>query len=67
MWKQDPVTQRFFEYLKEKRMVLMDSWANGQFTAAFETEMIVKNAAATGACSAYQDMIDIEADQLYGD
>lgn len=45
----------------------MESWANGEFTAAFDTEMAVKNASATGACSIYKEIVDIEVEDLFGD
>ncbi|MBT9137983.1 MAG: hypothetical protein DDT31_00527 [Syntrophomonadaceae bacterium] len=46
---------------------LKDAWANGQFSAAFDTEMLVKNAAATGACSALKSVLDLSVDDLYGE
>jgi hypothetical protein len=41
-------------------------WANGEFSAAFEMEMAVKNAGATGFCSAMQELIDLDYDSLHG-
>ena len=32
----------------------MELWAGGTFSAAFDIEMAVKNAGATGACTIYQ-------------
>ncbi len=37
----------------------MEAWADGNFTGTFTTEMAVKNAGATGACSAYQRILDL--------
>lgn len=45
---------------------LKESWANGEFTAAFDIEMMAKNAGATGAASAYQRILDIELIDLEG-
>ena len=45
----------------------MGLWADGHFTAAFELEMLVKNAAATGACSVFKELIEIDYETLYGD
>lgn len=44
----------------------MQAWADGTFSAQFTMEMAVKNAGATGACSAYQDILNLEAEDLYG-
>lgn len=57
----------FFRKIKSLREDLKDKWALGHFTAAFNTEMIAKNAGATGACSAYTEMLDIDAEDLFGD
>lgn len=46
---------------------MRDAWENGNLSAAFETEMIVKNAGATGRCEAMKDVINLEADDLFGD
>ncbi len=42
----------------------MEDWANGNFTGTFTTEMAVKNAGATGACSAYQQLLDLTFEDL---
>lgn len=39
-------------------------WASGSFTAAFELEMMVKNAAATGACSIYEQVSEMDFNQI---
>jgi hypothetical protein len=46
---------------------LKECWAQGDFSAAFDVEMAVKNAGATGACSAYKDLLEIDAEDLFGD
>ena len=43
-----------------KREDLKEQWANGVFSAAFTTEMIIKNAAATAACSILDDLLNID-------
>jgi hypothetical protein len=43
---------------------LKEAWANGQFTAAFDIEMMAKNAGATGAASVFQELVEIEYETL---
>lgn len=42
----------------------MEAWANGTFSAAFSVEMAVKNAGATGACSVYEEVIELDYQQI---
>ena len=66
-WKSHPVTLQLFQLLRQKREDLKELWANGHFSAAFDTEMMVKNAGATGAASAYQEVLSLEASDIFGD
>jgi hypothetical protein len=50
-----------------RREQLKEAWANGEFSAAFDTEMIVKNAGATGACSVIQEILNITVEDIFGD
>ncbi len=45
----------------------MEAWANGNFTGTFNVEMAVKNAGATGACSAYQEVLELTFEDLKND
>lgn len=63
-WKQNPCTKRLMEWAGEERQELMESWASGTFTAAFDVEMAVKNAGATGACSIYQFVRELDFNQI---
>lgn len=45
----------------------MEEWADGHFSASFDTEMIAKNAGATGTCSGYLMVLELEASDLFGD
>lgn len=58
------MTQAFFKKLIEHREELKESWAAGSFTAAFDVEMAVKNAAATGACSMIQEILNYTSEDL---
>lgn len=57
-WLRDPCTLMFREYARRRRMALMETWARGEFSAAFDVEMAVKNAGATGACSIWEEVIE---------
>lgn len=50
--------------MERRRSELKESWANGEFTAAFDTEMLAKNAGATGACSMLLELLTITAEDL---
>lgn len=54
-------------WAESEREKLKDAWASGHFTAAFDIEMMAKNAGATGACSALKELLEIEFDDLYGE
>lgn len=66
-WLDHPVTRAVKEYLASRRNTLMESWANGEFSAAFSVEMAVKNAGATGACSVYSELAELDFEQLIGE
>lgn len=63
-WKDQEVTKLFLLWVSRERDNLKEQWANGLFSAAFDTEMIVKNAGATGACSAYQEILNFDYERL---
>lgn len=45
---------------------MLEAWESGVFSAAFKTEMLVKNAGATGRCEAMRDILGLTADDLFG-
>ena len=63
-WLQHPCTKRLRIWADEQRTDLMEQWANGNFSAAFDMEMAVKNAGATGACSVYVDIRELDYKQI---
>jgi len=63
-WLQHPCTKRLRFWAEKDRLGLMEMWAKGNFSAAFDTEMAVKNAGATGACSVYADVIELNYDLI---
>jgi len=50
-----------------RREALKESWANGEMSAAFDMEMAVKNAGATGGCSVYRELLNLDVSDLFGD
>ena len=63
-WLQHPCTKRLRYWAQKERQELMEVWASGGFSAAFDVEMAVRNAGATGACSIYQMLLDPNYDQI---
>lgn len=63
-WLQHPCTKRLRFWAERERLSLMERWADGNFSAAFDMEMAVKNAGATGACSVYKDLNELDYQQI---
>ena len=63
-WLTHPCT-KFLRFSAEKnRLELMEMWASGAFSAAFDMEMAVKNAGATGACSVWELIKELDYNQI---
>jgi len=54
------------EWATRQRSKLMEQWADGGLSAAFTTEMLVKNAGATGYCNAMRDLLGVDYVELEG-
>ena len=63
-WKQHPCTRKLREWAGMKKQDLMEQWASGHFSGAFDVEMIVKNAGATGACSIHEAIVELDYQQI---
>lgn len=63
-WTQHPCTKKLRRWALEGKQDLMEKWAAGEFSGAFTTELIVKNAGATGACSIYDAVIELDYNQI---
>lgn len=63
-WITHPCTKRLRYWANHEIERLKDAWANGEFSGAFTTEMLVKNAAATGACSIYAEVIELNYEKV---
>jgi len=66
-WMAHPVTKHLRKWAQNKRKRLKDAWESGQFTASFEAEMISRNAAATGACSVYKEIEEMDFDEVFSE
>ena len=63
-WLEHPATRAVRAWATRKREALKEQWATGQFTGSFDIEMAVKNAGATGAASAYLELIELDFESL---
>jgi len=63
-WLQHACTKRLRFWATQGREVLKEKWAQGDFSAAFNMEMAVKNAGATGACSVLVDVTELDYNQI---
>jgi len=63
-WLHHPCTNRLRLWADKSREELKDEWAEGHFSAAFDMEMAVKNAGATGACSIYKEIVTLDYQQI---
>jgi len=61
------MTKRLREWAAEEQQELMNVWSSGGFMASFEAEAIARNAGATGACSVYKQLIELDYDLINGD
>ena len=66
-WKSHPVTLALMKILWDKREGLKEAWASGEFSASLSTEMMVRNAGATGACSILAEILNVEASDIFGE
>lgn len=53
--------------LKERLDSRKEMWASGYFAGPSFEELAIRNSAAQGACSAYQDILNIDYQSLNGD
>ena len=63
-WKEHPVTIKVLAHLRERRDDLKEMWASGNLASPNLDEMAIKNAAAQGACSVLNDLLNIDYVEL---
>ena len=63
-WLEHPMTEQLRAWARRKREALKESWAQGSFSDGFDVAMAVKNAGATGACSAYLEVEKMDFETL---
>lgn len=66
-WKDHPVTQDLFEHLKKLVQTRVQDWYEGAYDSSFSAEYIAKNSLAKGYCSAFNEILNLEADDLYAE
>ena len=59
-WLESPVTRALREWAQREQDDLKGQWASGAFTDVFQGAMAVRNAAATGACSVYGQIEELD-------
>lgn len=66
-WKDHPVTALLLKWVSEKREELKDQWARGAFMGPTFNECAVRNAAAQGAASILDDLLNISYEEFNND
>lgn len=66
-WKEHPVTELLMDLLRERLASRKEMWASGYFTGPSFEETCIRNSAAQGACSAYEDILNVDYQSLNGD
>ena len=66
-WLQTPETKRLREYARAQREQRKEDWASGGLSHVEHFATACANSAAIGACSAYEDFIALDFDQIAGD
>ena len=59
-WRQHPVTHKVWEFLRERRQLIMEQWANEGYMAKTPEESAVNNALALGSIRLINEMIYIQ-------
>ena len=55
------------DLLKERLASRKEMWASGYFAGPSFEELAIRNSAAQGACSAYEDILNIDYQALNGE
>ena len=58
-WREDPTTQKIFEYFKKLREEAKERLADGTFTYPQTGATAQKTAGVIGTCQAYKELLDI--------
>lgn len=64
LWRDDRVTRAFFAWVEGRREELKEQWAGGALSGPSIEETTIRNVAAVGAASAYEEMLNVVFDQL---
>jgi hypothetical protein len=66
-WKSHPVTDLLLRWANEKKETLKEQWASGGFMGPSFDECVVRNAAAQGAISILDDLLNISYEEFNND
>ena len=64
-WKQDPVTRRYFDVLRQAREERKEEWARTGYLTGDHIESAMKNAESAGICEFISWLLDMEVQHLY--
>lgn len=59
-WRNLPLSQEFFQFLKDYRLELMSRWANGEYSLPEMEASLLKNTEALAKCQCYQDICELD-------
>ena len=59
-WRQQPETDKFFNYLKKMRESTKENWAKRAFEGSDFQTMMLKNAEALGEVAILDDLLHLE-------
>ena len=58
------MTMLVLDWVKSKREGLKESFAQGSYAASFDGEYIARHSAAAGACSAYEEVLNVNIEDV---
>lgn len=66
-WLDHPATKALRAFAQLKRKDLLDAWVSGGFTGPTLEETVIRNVAATGAASVYQEFQELSYQHIIGE
>lgn len=67
VWLDDPVTRSLREWAGGRRAELRDMWEGGHFKGLDHFESSIRDSAAQGACSVYQEIEALDYELVIGE
>ena len=63
-WAGLPLTRQFHQFLRDKRQVLMEEWAEGAFQQQTMEQAAILNSAAMAQAQCLLDLVELEDDYI---